>query len=82
MSLPSTSPISDRIHALSQRFNLPQEKFAAKLGVSFEAVNRWEKGHRLASSIALQRIEDLWPSIGKPGKNLLKPFGSEGSSDV
>lgn len=35
------------VRALRQQLNLSQEKFAAHLGVSFQAVNRWENGRAI-----------------------------------
>jgi len=35
---------------------LSQEKLAAKLGVSFSTVNRWEKGHAMPSYLAQEKF--------------------------
>jgi putative transcriptional regulator len=82
MPLTQSLPISDLIRHLRQHLKLSQEKFAAKLGVSFKTVNRWEKGHSLPSPMALKLIEDLLQSIGEPGRALLKQDCLEGESDV
>ncbi len=74
MSLSKTLPISDLVRHLRQHLNLSQEKFAAKLGVSFKTVNRWERGHSVPSPMALKLIEDLLESLGEPGKALLKQY--------
>lgn len=83
VAMPTTSlSISDLVRHLRQHLNLSQEKFAAKLGVSFKTVNRWEKGHSLPSPMALKLIEELLKTIDEPGKALLEQYFPEGDSDV
>lgn len=82
MSLTKPLPIPDLVRHLRQHLNLSQEKLAAKLGVSFKTVNRWEKGHSLPSPMALKLIEELLKSIGEPGKALLKQYFPERELDV
>lgn len=81
MSSAKTLPIADLVRHLRQHLNLSQEKFAAKLGVSFKTVNRWEKGHSMPSPMALKLIEDLLGTMGEPGKALLDQYFLEGESD-
>lgn len=50
---------SDIIKDIRSRLNLSQTELAEKLGVSFATVNRWEKGHRTPSQIALGNIKRL-----------------------
>lgn len=50
---------SDIIKDIRSRLNLSQTEIAEKLGVSFATVNRWEKGHRTPSQIALGNIKRL-----------------------
>jgi len=38
---------------------LTQEQFAAKVGVTFATVNRWEAGKAKPSRLALNRLEEL-----------------------
>jgi putative transcriptional regulator len=38
---------------------LTQEQFAAKIGVTFSTVNRWENNKTKPSPLALQRIKEL-----------------------
>lgn len=54
-----TSNAAKEIRALREAMGLSQEKFAAKLGVSFSTVNRWENGRGQPSPLAVQRIETL-----------------------
>ncbi len=38
---------------------LTQEQFAAKVGVTYSTVNRWENNKATPSPLALQRIQEL-----------------------
>ena len=66
------------IREFRQRTGLTQEKFAAKLGVTFPTINRWENGRAKPSPLAVQRIEELLRSMGDRGSDLLvEIFGDE-----
>lgn len=39
---------------------LTKEQLAAKVGVTFSTVNRWESGKSRPSPLALRRIEELF----------------------
>jgi transcriptional regulator with XRE-family HTH domain len=58
------------IRELRRRTGLTQEKFAAKLGVTFPTINRWENGRARPSPLALQRIEELIRTMGRDGEDL------------
>ncbi|MBW1754039.1 MAG: helix-turn-helix transcriptional regulator [Deltaproteobacteria bacterium] len=60
------------IRELRKRTGLTQEKFAAKLGVTFPTINRWENGRAKPSPLAVQRIEELLRNMGDDGADLLK----------
>lgn len=62
------------IRELRQRTGLTQEKFAAKLGVTFPTINRWENGRAKPSPLALKQIEDLLRDLGEKGRDLLESF--------
>lgn len=47
-----------------QRLGLSQEKLAAKLGVSFQSVNRWENGKAKPLSLAVMWIEEIVEQMG------------------
>lgn len=47
------------IKGLRKKLKLSQEAFAHLIGVSFQTVNRWEKGSSKPSSLALEKIELL-----------------------
>lgn len=59
------------IKELRARLGLTQEKFAARLGVSFPTINRWENGRSVPSPLALQRIEQILREMKDRGKDLL-----------
>jgi putative transcriptional regulator len=60
------------VRELRERTGLTQEKFAAKLGVTFPTINRWENGRAKPSPLALKQIEELLRSMGDEGEDLLK----------
>lgn len=57
-----------------QRLDLSQVKFAEKLGVSFQSVNRWENGRTKPMPIALKQIELLLQQMGEQGADLLAQY--------
>ena len=71
MSTTTISDIPNLIRTLRQRLGLSQEKLAATLGVSFQTVNRWERGHAKPSQLALNAIEQKLVDMGGQGSDLL-----------
>lgn len=71
-----TAAIPELIRELRGRLGLSQEKLAAKLGVSFQTVNRWEKGHAKPSNLAMQQIEQKLQDMGERGADLLVKYFS------
>ena len=66
------------VRELRELTGLTQEKFAAKLGVTFPTINRWENDRAKPSPLALQKIESLLRSLGDKGEALHKAyFGKE-----
>lgn len=59
------------VRELRERTGLTQEKFAAKLGVTFPTINRWENGRAKPSPLAMQKIVELLRSMGDRGIDLL-----------
>jgi len=51
--------LAKKIKELRSRLGLTQEQFAAKVGVTFSTVNRWESNKSKPSPLALHRIEEL-----------------------
>lgn len=74
MLLSEHTDISRLIRELRERTGLTQEKFAAKLGVTFPTINRWENGRAKPSPLALKQVEDLLRVLGDRGKDLLREF--------
>ena len=66
------------VRELRELTGLTQEKFAAKLGVTFPTINRWENDRAKPSPLALEKIESLLHSLGDKGEALHKTyFGKE-----
>ena len=62
------------VREIRDRTGLTQEKFAAKLGVTFPTINRWENGRAKPSPLAMQKIEELLRSMGDNSADLLKRY--------
>jgi transcriptional regulator with XRE-family HTH domain len=58
------------VRALRERLGLTQEKLAARLGVTFPTVNRWENSRARPSPLALKQIEELLAGLGDKGQDL------------
>ncbi len=66
------------VRELRELTGLTQEKFAARLGVTFPTINRWENDRAKPSPLALEKIESLLRSLGDTGEALRKAyFGKE-----
>lgn len=48
-----------KIKELRSKLGLTQEQFAAKIGVTFSTVNRWENGKGKPSPLAMRQIKEL-----------------------
>ena len=68
--------MSRLVRELRERTGLTQEKFAAKLCVTYPTINRWEDGRAKPSPLALKQIEDLARGLGERGEDLLQEFFS------
>lgn len=55
--------IAELVRELRRRLGLTQEEFAAKLGVTFPTVNRWENRRAKPSRMAIKLIEGLRQQI-------------------
>ena len=53
------SEVAGNIRNLRAKLGLTQEQFAAKVGVTFSTVNRWENGRGKPSPLAQRRVDDL-----------------------
>ena len=77
--MPAVRPLqlADLVKETRQRLELSQAKFAVKLGVSVQSVNRWENGRTQPLPVALKQIEYLLLQMGDSGKDLLVKYFSE-----
>ncbi|MGB7324037.1 MAG: helix-turn-helix transcriptional regulator [Rubripirellula sp.] len=66
----TTKDLGRLVKSLRDQLGLSQEKFAARLGVTFSSVNRWENGHRKPSPLAMKQVEAILLEIGPAGKEL------------
>ena len=59
--LPKTeeNDLARKIRRLRSKLGLTQEQFAAKVGVTFSTVKRWESGKSKPSPLAMRQIEEL-----------------------
>jgi len=62
------------VRELRRRLGLTQEKFAARLGVTFPTINRWENGKATPSPLAMKQIVDLVRDMGDEGRDLLREY--------
>ncbi len=53
------------IRELRKAMGLTQEQFAAKVGVTFSTVNRWENGRGKPSPLAMRQIDELHDELGR-----------------
>jgi len=51
--------LARKIRELRSKLGLTQEQFAAKVGVTFSTVNRWESGKSKPSPLAMRQINEL-----------------------
>lgn len=65
------------IRELRQLTRLTQEKFAAKLGVTFPTINRWENNRARPSPLALEKIKALLHEQGDKGETLHQTYFGE-----
>ena len=66
-----------------KRLGLTQVQFAQELGVSFQSVNRWERGKTKPLPILLKQIEAMVKEMGARGQDLLvKYFVNEESGNT
>ena len=64
--------MSRLVRELRERTGLTQEKFAAKLGVTYPTINRWGNGRAKPSPLAVKQVEGLLRDLGERGNDLLQ----------
>jgi transcriptional regulator with XRE-family HTH domain len=57
--------IAQHVLEIRLEMGLTQEQFAAKLGVSFPTVNRWENKKTKPSPLAIQKLQKLLSALKK-----------------
>lgn len=65
---------SQLVQTMRQRSGLTQTELAAKIGVSYYSVNRWENRRTMPVALALKRIEDVLREMGDSGADLLEQY--------
>ena len=58
-----------RVKSVRERLGLTQVQFAARVGVSFATVNRWENGQTKPARLAWRQVLDLEVELSSPGRN-------------
>ncbi len=76
MKVSNSKDLGRLVRALRERLDLTQERFAAKLGVTFTSVNRWENDRARPSPLAIRQIEQLVNDLGENGNDLREEFMS------
>ena len=71
---PDLAPL---VRELRKRLRLTQEKFAARLGVTFPTISRWENRRVKPSPMAVEHLKDFVREMGKDGADLLKKYFRE-----
>ncbi len=59
----SKKDVAKMIRELRAKLGLTQEQFAAKVGVTFSTVNRWENNKGYPSPLALRQIKALFNKV-------------------
>jgi DNA-binding transcriptional regulator YiaG len=59
MTKRKASELARTIRELRAKLGLTQEQFAAKVGVTWSTVNRWENGRGRPSPLAMRQIKQL-----------------------
>ena len=72
--------VSRWIRQLRARTGLTQEKFAARLGMTFPTINRWENGHSRPSPLALMQIQSLAEELAREQARAVGPVNATGQT--
>jgi transcriptional regulator with XRE-family HTH domain len=74
MPVTSSPSIPVLVKETRKRLGLTQLQFAQALGVSFQSVNRWERGKTKPLPIVLKHIEVMVHEMGESGSDLLAKY--------
>lgn len=77
MPVTSSPSIPMLVKETRKRLGLTQLQFAQTLGVSFQSVNRWERGKTKPLPIVLKQIEVMVNEMGDRGCDLLEKYFAE-----
>mgnify|MGYP003818430271 CR=1 FL=1 len=69
--------MANLVRELRALTGLTQEKFAARLGVTFPTINRWENRRVEPSPMAVQHLREFVREMGKDGADLMKKYFGE-----
>lgn len=69
---------AELVSELRHQLGLTQEQFAARLGVTFPTVNRWENRRAKPSRIALKLIQAMLEQMGESGEDLRMRYFENG----
>ncbi len=61
-------PMSTAIKALREKYKLSRMEFAAKLGVSYFSVIKWELGYHKPSKLSQAQIDRLISTLAEKGE--------------
>lgn len=62
------------VREMRSRLKLTQEEFAARLGVTFISINRWENEKTRPSKMAIKLLKGLLIEMGDRGSDLLEKY--------
>ena len=77
MPVTSSPSIPILVKETRKRLQLTQLQFAKTLRVSFQSVNRWERGKTKPLPIVLKQIEVMVKEMGNRGQDLLERYFAE-----
>jgi DNA-binding transcriptional regulator YiaG len=63
--------LSEMVKNLRDKLGLTQEQFAAKVGVTWSTVNRWENDRGMPSPLALQHVREVAQEAGDECSKML-----------
>jgi len=72
MSKRKDTKVAETVRNLRAKLGLTQEQFAAKVGVTWSTVNRWENSRGHPSPLAMRLIQALTELIGNDKQALGK----------
>ncbi|MBB65245.1 MAG: transcriptional regulator [Waddliaceae bacterium] len=61
----ATQAIPQFLRSLRKHLRLSQEKFAARLGITFPTISRWENGHIKPSLLGSEQVRKLVEEVNQ-----------------